>query len=303
MKSLVANLSLTALNALVEFRTSIAIITSVLIGTSYATYREFTLKTDLLLAMLIASIFLDGAATVFNHYFDFKKARTKKGYSYNIHNPIVAHKLAPQMAYLIGMLLVVIASTLGLYLVFRTHWLLIPLGTLAVLISYLYSGGGKPISYTPYSEIISGLFEGSLVIIIAYFVQTSSISWPALLISLPTSIGIANIMLANNISDLDEDKKNGRRTLPIVLGQSRAVNLLYFNHLLMYMLATVFVLIDKLPLTTLLIYASIPLIINNLRFFDKSRNKAYGFAFILRNTIIFNIGQLFTLWLAIILSR
>ena len=49
-------------------------------------------------------------------------------------------------------------------------------------------------------------------------------------VSLPCIFTIANIMLANNICDLEDDIKNSRFTLPYYIGRKRAVilyNILY----------------------------------------------------------------------------
>jgi 1,4-dihydroxy-2-naphthoate octaprenyltransferase len=289
-------LSLKIINELVEFRTSVGIITSVLMGTGYSYYMNKSIKPVLLLAVLSASILLDGAATVFNHYFDYRKARNREGYLYNVHNPIVAHGLNPLTAFFTGAFLVGVAGLLGLYIVLSTSWVLLPVGGISILIAYFYSAGKHPISYTPFGELVSGLFEGSIVFGISYFIQSMSYSPDVLLVSLPVTLSISNIMLANNTSDVEEDEKNGRRTLPIIIGQDNGVRLLYITHILMFGLNTIYIISGKLPLSTLLIYLLLPMAVKNLITFDKNRTKACGFVFILRNTILFNVLEIAALW-------
>ncbi|MDK2799101.1 MAG: 1,4-dihydroxy-2-naphthoate polyprenyltransferase [Clostridiales bacterium] len=296
MKKTYTKLTLKILNELVEFRTSVGIITSVISGTVYAFYLHKTFNSLLFLAMLTASILLDGAATVFNHFFDFKNAKTKEGYLYNVHNPIVAYKLSPVTAFIIGIFLVMAAGLLGIYIILSTHWILLPVGGLSILISYFYSGGKYPISHTPFGEIVSGFFEGTIVFSIAYFVQSSSYSLHVLLVSVPIALGIANIMLANNTCDTEEDKQNGRNTLPIVIGQDNAIKVLYISHILMYILNTIYFLLGYLPVGILITYLLLPIIIKNLRFFDKNRTKEKGFVYILKNSIIFNLMEILSLY-------
>lgn len=283
-----SNLTLKSLNELVEFRTSIAIITSVFSGTAYSYYVNNEYNIYLFLAMVIASILLDGAATVFNHYFDFKKAKTKEGYLYNVHNPIVAHGIPPFIAFMIGLLLVGIAGLLGLYIIFATHWILIFIGGVSILIAYFYSGGKYPISYSPFGEVVSGLFEGSIVFSISYFIQSSSFSFMVFLISIPIALSISNIMLANNICDIDEDKENGRRTLPIIIGRDSSIKLLIISHALMFILNTIYLILGYLPLSMIIIYFLLPKAIKNILIFNKNRKKSRGFVYILKNTIMFN---------------
>lgn len=290
------SLNIKILNELIEFRTSIGIITSVLMGTGYAYYINKSFNPLLFAAMLLAGILLDGAATVFNHYYDFKKAKTKDGYLYNVHNPIVAYDLDPLVAFLIGAALIGMAGILGLYILFSTHWILIIVGLVSVSIAYFYSAGKHPISYTPFSEIVSGLFEGSIVFGISYFIQTLNYSIDIFWVSLPVTLGIANIMLANNTSDVEEDRINGRRTLPIIIGQDNGVRLLYTTHIFMYLINTVLLVLGKLPVSILVIYILVPFVVRNLMVFNKNRTKAKGFVFVLKNTILFNALEIVALF-------
>jgi 1,4-dihydroxy-2-naphthoate octaprenyltransferase len=253
--------------------------------------------------MLTASILLDGAATVFNHYYDFKKANLKKGYQYDVHNPIVAYKLKPSAAFFTASILVAVSGLLGLYIMLSTSWILLPIGCASALISYFYSAGKHPISYSPWGEITSGLFEGTIVFCIAYFIQCTSFSYTVLLVSIPVSIGISNIMLANNTCDVDEDRSNGRKTLPIVIGQENGVRLLYGTHFLMFFLSALYLIFGLLPVTVFLIYLLIPFAVINLNKFNRNRTKARGFVHILQNTILFNLLLIISLFASFLLIK
>lgn len=301
MKKLKTNLKI--LNELVEFRTSIAIITSVLTGTAYGYYEGKTFNPYLFMAMLATAICLDGAATVFNHYFDFKKAKLKEGYLYDVHNPISAYKLPGIVALLVGGALVGIAGLLGLIIVYFTSYVLIIVGLISAAIVYFYSAGKHPISYGPYGELVSGFFEGCIVFGIAFFIQTGTYTLNAFLCSLPIAIGISNIMLSNNICDVDEDIKNERRTLPIVIRQDNGVKLLYLNNFIMFSLNAVFILLRMIPMSMLVIYILVPVVLKNLNTFNFYRTKEKGFAFSLKNTILFNLLEFIGLYIWVIAYR
>lgn len=298
-----SKISLKVLNELIEFRTSSGIITSAAAGAIYSYYINMSFNIPLFLAVLASSILLDGAATVFNHYYDYKKARYKEGYLYSIHNPINAYNLAPFMAFFTGIILVGIAGLLGIYIMLSVNWILLPVGCLSVIIMYFYSAGKNPISYGPFSEIVSGLFEGCLVFVISYYVQCMGFSCTVLLVSLPIAIGISNIMLANNTSDVQEDKKNGRKTLSIMIGQENAIKLLYASHCVMYLLNTAYFITGKLPVTIFFLYLLVPLFIIDLSIFRKDRSKAKGFKYVLRNTILFNSTEIVSLLAAALWLR
>lgn len=284
-------INLKILNELVEFRTSIAIIFSVILGTLYSNFIYGGFKINLFMSMLMASIALDGASTVFNNYFDYRKAKHTNGYLYNIHNPIVYYNLNPLTAFLIGVSFIGFAALLGLYILFSTSPFLLIIGGISIITAYTYSGGPYPISYTPFSELISGFFEGTIVFSISFFIQSQHFTLNTLLLSLPIALSISNIMLANNICDVDEDAKNGRKTLPILFGVNKAYKILVCSHLLELLFITIFIFNNSVPKTFIILYILLPKMIKNLNIFSLSKTKASGFVFVLRNTLLINLFQ------------
>lgn len=95
-----------------------------------------------------------------------------------------------------------------------------------MMVGYLYTGGPYPIAYTPFGELFAGLFMGSFFIIISFFIQTGVINTEVILLSIPMAFLVGGINLSNNIRDIDEDIKGGRKTLAILAGKKRAVFIL-----------------------------------------------------------------------------
>ncbi|MDV2687356.1 UbiA family prenyltransferase, partial [Alkalihalophilus lindianensis] len=74
--------------------------------------------------------------------------------------------------------------------------------------------------------LFSGLFMGMFIILIAFFIQTGTVTTGSILFSIPIFILVSAINLSNNIRDLDGDKENGRKTIPVLLGKKKAICLL-----------------------------------------------------------------------------
>jgi 1,4-dihydroxy-2-naphthoate octaprenyltransferase len=110
-----------------------------------------------------------------------------------------------------------------LYLVLVGGWTILALGLLSALGGFLYSAGPRPIAYTAASEVAVFLFMGVLIVVIAYAVQSAALSPGVFLAALPIGGPVAAILLANNIRDMESDRRGGRRTLPIVLGRRSGV--------------------------------------------------------------------------------
>ncbi len=279
---------LLAMNTLIEIRTSIAIFTSTICASLYGVYISGNFKIDLFLAMLFCAVSLDALSTVFNNIYDYYKAIDKEGYLYNVHNPIVAYQIKPIFAVLVGLFLLGIAGVSGLYLVYKTSYILLLIGISSTLIAILYSAGKIPISYYPVSEFISGFFEGTVVFMVASFLQIGNFTILSFLVSLPIAISISNIMLANNTVDIEEDIKNRRKTLPILLGRKNAIKLLVMNTIIIMVLLVIFTLLRMVPPTTLILLLLLPVIIKNLHLFAINQSKAKGFVYALKNSLLIN---------------
>ena len=137
------------------------------------------------------------------------------------------------MSVIIVLLLTAVGAGIALFL--STGWLILPLG-IVFAVGILYSFGPIPISRMPLGELFSGLFMGFVILFIAAWIHADGghlavldlqdgvlslqVNLPEVLlplvVSLPAILGIANIMLANNICDMDEDMENKRYTRPYI---------------------------------------------------------------------------------------
>lgn len=82
---------------------------------------------------------------------------------------------------------------------------------------------------------------GCIFILISFFIQTGHISQESILISVPIAILIGAINLSNNIRDIEEDTLGGRKTIAILIGFNKAVNLLAALFILSYLWIIIFV--------------------------------------------------------------
>jgi 1,4-dihydroxy-2-naphthoate polyprenyltransferase len=132
------------------------------------------------------------------------------------------------------------------------------IGILCMAAGYFYTGGPMPIAYTPLGEIVAGLFMGLIIILISFYIQTETINAESILISVPVSILVGLILLANNIRDLDGDKENGRKTVAILLGKKGAIVLLGSMFFLTYAWVAGLVLFGDMSPWIFVSYLSIP---------------------------------------------
>lgn len=193
----------------------------VILGTVIA-MSESKINGLLFIAMMAACLALQIATNLFNEYYDFKRGLDTAD-STGIGGDIVRHSLQPKNALATAFLLYVLAAFIGVYICMNSSWWLAAIGLLGMAIGYLYTGGPFPIAYTPFGELFSGLSMGIGFVLIAFFIQTQTITLQSLLISIPIGILVGAINLSNNIRDIEEDSKGGRKTLAILLGDQKGI--------------------------------------------------------------------------------
>ncbi|SHG48383.1 1,4-dihydroxy-2-naphthoate polyprenyltransferase [Ornithinibacillus halophilus] len=229
----------------------------VFVGTMVA-LNEDSISMPLFLAMLIASILIQSATNMFNEYYDYVRGLDSEE-SVGIGGTIVRDGIKPKTVLNLALVFYAISLILGIYICIESSWWIAVVGLVCMLFGYLYTGGPLPISTTPFGELMSGFFMGTVIIGISYFIQTGTVTNNVILISIPIAILIGSIMLSNNIRDLDGDKKGGRKTLAILVGRKNAVGVLALFFIVTFLLTLIYILLDILPAWSAITFIAIPL--------------------------------------------
>ena len=212
-------------------------------GTGLAIFHTIHIFLAVVSAQIIANLW--------NELKDFKSgldAGQKIGNAGSLTRGAVTPKLISTMI----KVLMIVPIIIGLYLSATITWWYIPAGIICILISFLYSGGPKPISRTPFGEISSGIAMGFAIVLITGFAWTRELSLAFLIPALPATLLVGSIMLTNNIRDIRNDEKHGRRTLPIVLGRDRAISLMSITYIFNFIWIGAWIYLKVLPIPALL---------------------------------------------------
>ena len=212
-------------------------------GTGLAIFHTILIFLAVVSAQIIANLW--------NELKDFKSgldAGQKIGNAGSLTRGAVTPKLISTMI----KVLMIVPIIIGLYLSATITWWYIPAGIICILISFLYSGGPKPISRTPFGEISSGIAMGFAIVLITGYAWTRELSLAFLIPALPATLLVGSIMLTNNIRDIRNDEKHGRRTLPIVLGRDRAISLMSITYIFNFIWIGAWIYLKVLPIPALL---------------------------------------------------
>ncbi|MGO0708896.1 1,4-dihydroxy-2-naphthoate polyprenyltransferase [Bacillus velezensis] len=240
----------------------------VLLGTVLA---MFYVKVDFLLflAMLFSCLWIQIATNLFNEYYDFKRGLDTED-SVGIGGAIVRHGMKPKTILQLALGSYAIALVLGVYICMSSSWWLAAIGLAGMLIGYLYTGGPLPIAYTPFGELFSGICMGSVFVLISFFIQTGRINEQSILISIPIAILVGAINLSNNIRDIEEDKKGGRKTLAILMGHRGAVMILAGSFAIAYIWIIGLVIMGYTSPWLFLVFLSVPKPVQAVKGFVKN---------------------------------
>jgi len=240
----------------------------VFLGTMIAlTYGK--IHFPLFIAMLIASVFIQMATNMFNEYYDFKRGLDTEQ-SIGIGGTIVRNGVKPKTVLNLAFMLYGISVLIGIYICMETSWMLAVVGILSMMVGYFYTGGPYPIAYTPFGELFSGVVMGMLLILIAFYIQTETVTTEAVLLSIPSMLLVAGIMLANNIRDLEGDKEGGRKTLAILVGRSNAITILMLFFIISYGWIIAMILFGHLTPWALLVFLSVKKPVGAITVFRKN---------------------------------
>jgi 1,4-dihydroxy-2-naphthoate octaprenyltransferase len=258
--------------------------------------------------------------TAVNNYMDFKKAKKTHGYGYETHNAVVNYKLKESTVLTVIFLLLTTAIVFGVLLFLNTNIVILLLGALSFAVGISYSFGPIPISRTPFGEVFSGLFMGFVIVFISVYIHiydrsilslvysggNLSINMNALeviyifLVSMPAVSGIANIMLANNICDIEDDIENRRYTLPIFVGKESALKLFRNLYYIAFVTVIFLVILGIEPISCILSLITLIPVSKNIKAFNKLQTKKDTFALSVKNFVIINVVLLLTIAVALL---
>lgn len=141
---------------------------------------------------------------------------------------LVGQRLAaPTTVRLAAFLSFAVAGLVGVTLVAISRaWVMLPLGALAVVAAWRYTGGENPYGYRGLGELYVFVFFGLLATLGTLYTQAGELTWFALLGAVGVGAVASAILVANNLRDIPTDAEHGKRTLAVRLGDRRT-RLLY----------------------------------------------------------------------------
>jgi len=206
-------------------RSWVASITPALFGIVFCMLQGVFLPPLRAIALLIVSVLMQSAVNYFNDYYDFIKGTDTTESNLEKDDAVLVYNhINPKSVLTVAIVLLAAAAAIGIAAAWGSGPLPYVIGVIGGLTVIFYSGGKTPISYLPLGEILSGLVMGmGIPLAIGGVARLKSGMLLAMgLTSIPFVIGIAMIMMTNNICDIERDLEAGRKTYPAKVGREAA---------------------------------------------------------------------------------
>jgi 1,4-dihydroxy-2-naphthoate octaprenyltransferase len=157
---------------------------------------------------------------------------------------------------------------------------------LACALGYSYQGPPFRLGYHGLGEVICFLTFGPLAISAAYYSQVRSFSYTALAASIIIGISTSIILFCSHFHQVEDDLAAGKLSPLVRLGTARGATLLAWATASLYLLSAVFFVFGIFPVSTILIFASLPLgyqLVNYVRQYHDFRERISSCKFIAVN--------------------
>ncbi|MCJ8499194.1 1,4-dihydroxy-2-naphthoate octaprenyltransferase [Desulfatitalea alkaliphila] len=192
----------------------------VLLGWALAAYQS-TAPVDLAFACLAVAGLLQIAANLANDYGDARSGVDGTDRLGPIR--VTQSGLLSRRQVLAGLMLcMALAAAAGMYAVAQTGWWLLLLGAVCMVAALAYTAGPWPLSRIGMGEVAALVFFGPVACTGTYATLTGTTTPAAWCAGFVPGLHAAAIMAVNNLRDITGDRRAGKQTLAVCLGEDRA---------------------------------------------------------------------------------
>jgi len=234
-------------------------ISYILPGAIYFRYLTGTFKILPFLLISISIIPLMAATNLFDDYFDYKYGYDKE-YSPNTRyrkHPIYYFGVSEEYLLIWGIISVVIYFILFSIIsyIYGIYELIIAI--IGFILGYGYTGPPFGFKYKAMGEA-SVVLSALLISIMVFYGESADFSMNEIIFAVPYSIILVPVLFLGNYRDMDYDRSQGIKTLPIILGAERSRYIPATIFIIFYLLIIIYYLENIYPIMSVLSLMTIP---------------------------------------------
>lgn len=289
-------MTLAIFSELIELKAKAASIFPFILGMAYSWFHYQKINISYMVVFFIAMLLFNMAVDILDNYMDYHHATEDHDYKEKT-NIIGRENLSLPLIKNMIVGLITVSALIGIWLAYQTTWLVLFLGIISYSVGIFYSAGPKPLSSLPVGEVASGLAMGYIIPLICVYLNIYDLKFSTLevltevfIMTIPAVFYIANLMLANNICDLEEDVLNKRYTLVYYLGKNNSLKLFSALAYLPFIIISIAVVLKIIPVFVLAIWLIVPIVNKNVKTFVRKQNKIETFPLAIKNLVVMMIS-------------
>ncbi|MGC8574063.1 MAG: prenyltransferase [Thermoplasmata archaeon] len=234
-------------------------ISYILPGAIYFRYLTGTFKLLPFLLISISIIPLMAATNLFDDYFDYKYGYDKE-YSPNTRyrkHPIYYFGVSKNYLLIWGFISVAIYFILFSIIsyIYGIYELIIAI--IGFILGYGYTGPPFGFKYKALGEA-SVVLSSLLISIMVFYGESADFSMKEIIFAVPYSIILVPVLFLGNYRDIDYDKSQGMKTLPVILGAERSRYIPATIFIIFYLLIIIYYVENIYPIMSVLSLMTIP---------------------------------------------
>ena len=177
----------------------------VLVGCAMVWAETGRIDIVLMLLSMLGALLLQTGTNLDNDVSDFQRGTDRAG-RLGLPRATALGLLTPRQVRSASRACFALATVFGLMLAWRGGWTILIAGVASAIAAMAYSGGPRPISYTPFGDFVVFFFFGLVAVCGTYYLQTLLLT--------------PGVLVVNNYRDLEPDMQVGKRTLAVCLGRA-----------------------------------------------------------------------------------
>ena len=201
-----------------RLRTLPLAVTPVLIGTGAAHVIDPAWHWARALACLAVAVFLQIGVNYSNDYSD--GIRGTDDFRVGPARLTGAGRAKPKTVLVVALGFFALAGLVGLALIIATaQWWMLVVGAACIVAAWFYTGGKRPYGYYGLGEVFVFVFFGLVATVGTTWMQVLAAPQEAWFGGVAAGLLACAVLTANNIRDIDQDRKAGKRTLSVLIGK------------------------------------------------------------------------------------
>ena len=205
------------------------------------------------------------AADFIDDYFDYQHGNLGNKVQQFHDSPLISGEVTLRQVLVATILCAALAAAAGIALLVRVGAPVLIMAAIGGFIVLFYTSPPVRLNYRGLGETALFVAFGPALVFGVYFVLTETFIWVPLLASFPLGIFTMNVGIVSNTFDYDDDVRSGKYTLPVRLGQQRAVQLLAVLTAVAYIELVAAIAFGWLPLWCALGLLTLPLGVDTVR--------------------------------------